>query len=959
MNISLNSQRLQRRINQIRVENADSKKFVPERELHDVMSREVVAEVVAEFIPSYHSEEVVDFIVHGARKVFGVLILINNIGHINHFIRNDQLQTRHIDYLLPFTKARLQEILDDEYVTDLFYEKQWEFSVPVFSGRIMPRALARQTILPYLSESYVAVGGYGSVRKICIHPSHRPQGFGDATEFVKKELEFDDTTYENEVRVLSSLQRLKHPNILQLVGCYTYNSKHNLVSPFVPGGTLRRFLENPKSPDLCREEMFSSIAGLTSAIWALHEFVHGDTEPSHKGHHQDLWPDNILVDGARFILADFGLSSIKSMNDVSRTPFKGRRGYCQAPECADLRPPYQEHETTRATDIFALACIIADLLVYLVWGSSGVQEFREAREFRMPPMCYYMYHKGETSNDAVAAWLEKAAKEDGSQSMQEVVQLLGQMLRILPTERPGAATVTATLYICTVRAFWEQFSEMFARFPSSPDALIEKARFLSWLGCQDIELYSSSLGATATLKAFESTVDILRQMREALRSIDETSVNLDCRSFLEVRTLNTQLLNLLSSDLRSTSRSRLESILLANIEAGRSGDIDSTMRTVFGDSLITRKAETKHLVAQVEGAKMASKIAAFQTVSGPIRDKIEIGRYKVAKIRPNQNGGRTRLMFVETIQYQDGFRKKKLLPRVLALCDLLSTKSLSSQLRIPPFYGIYDDIGAFCFEMLYDIPPEHGGEPSRKAPTSLHELLVEGEKCNFPPMERRLRLGLELAEALAAFHDVDWFHKDLTSFNILFFPEIQCLPSDRSNHPYLVGFHHSRSASDDFTEGPLQDRQHQRYHHPKYVSAENHDFTRFRPQFDYYSLGILLLEVGFWATIGVIMDAYAGDDNYTFADVLIQQKLPALSFHMGSQYADLVRQCLSSLDQPSHDIDQKDTLSSTINLAFKEKVVIPLKKLHKLYPLPDTDRKRKIREDDEESDRLPAKQKFE
>jgi hypothetical protein len=181
MNISSNIQLLQRRINEIRLENADTKRFVPEKELYDVMTRDVIAKVVVDFTPFDHTEEVVDFITKDARKVFGVLVLINYVGGINLFIRKDQLQTRHIDDLLPLAKTRLQEILNDSYIAELFYEKQWEFCVPVFSGRIIPRAFERQTILPYLTDSFLSAGGYGSVYKVEIHPSHRSQSFEATT----------------------------------------------------------------------------------------------------------------------------------------------------------------------------------------------------------------------------------------------------------------------------------------------------------------------------------------------------------------------------------------------------------------------------------------------------------------------------------------------------------------------------------------------------------------------------------------------------------------------------------------------------------------------------------------------------------------------------------------------------------------------------------------------------------
>lgn len=181
MYISPNTQLVQRRINDIRVENSESKRFIPEKELHNLMSRDVVASIVDDFIPAHYAEEVVNFVIKDARKVFGVLVLINYVGSINHFIAKDQFQTRCTDDLLPFTKKRLQDIVSDDYVADLFFEKQWEFSVPVFSGRIIPRILERQTILPFVNDTPEAVGGYGSVHKIEIHPSHRPQGLETTT----------------------------------------------------------------------------------------------------------------------------------------------------------------------------------------------------------------------------------------------------------------------------------------------------------------------------------------------------------------------------------------------------------------------------------------------------------------------------------------------------------------------------------------------------------------------------------------------------------------------------------------------------------------------------------------------------------------------------------------------------------------------------------------------------------
>lgn len=168
------SRSLEERINKIRVENSACKKFVPETELYEILSRESIAPLIGDFTPFHYAKEVVDFIVNNARKTFSILILINRIHYIGHFIKNDDFQARHIDDLLPFTKERLHHILEDDHMVEMFYERQWEFTAPMFLGQLVPRALSKYTILPFLAESHLAKGGYGSIYKTEIHPSHRP-----------------------------------------------------------------------------------------------------------------------------------------------------------------------------------------------------------------------------------------------------------------------------------------------------------------------------------------------------------------------------------------------------------------------------------------------------------------------------------------------------------------------------------------------------------------------------------------------------------------------------------------------------------------------------------------------------------------------------------------------------------------------------------------------------------------
>jgi hypothetical protein len=182
MSLSLELELLQRRINELRIENPNAQRFVPEDKLCDLLSRDTLVRVLGKLSPAYLSDEVVDFVLKRAPKVFAVLVLINQVGQINKFIQNDQFGTHRLDHQLPFTRSRLKEIFEDDYVGGLFHEKQWEFTAPTFSGEVTPRNLERWTVLPYLSEIHLTSGGFGSVYKVKIHPSYHPPTFQGTTE---------------------------------------------------------------------------------------------------------------------------------------------------------------------------------------------------------------------------------------------------------------------------------------------------------------------------------------------------------------------------------------------------------------------------------------------------------------------------------------------------------------------------------------------------------------------------------------------------------------------------------------------------------------------------------------------------------------------------------------------------------------------------------------------------------
>jgi hypothetical protein len=79
-------------------------------------------------------------------------------------------------------------------------------------------------------------------------------------------------------------------------------------------------------------------------------------------------------------------------------------------------------------------------------------------------------------------------------------------------------------------------------------------------------------------------------------------------------------------------------------------------------------------------------------------------------------------------------------------------------------------------------------------------------------------------------------------------PHSGCLHFDARDNR---GFQHSRR-SDHASEGPSQVSSHRHYHHLRRIGQRYGNERRFLPSCDFYSLGILLLEIGYWRTLAAI-----------------------------------------------------------------------------------------------------------
>jgi hypothetical protein len=240
--------------------------------------------------------------------------------------------------------------------------------------------------------------------------------------------------------------------------------------------------------------------------------------------------------------------------------------------------------------------------------------------------------------------------------------------------------------------------------------------------------------------------------------------------------------------------------------------------------------------------------------------------------------------------------------RVELLAEFLKAASRGSNildLRLLDCLGYCHDDKKARLGFVYAIPKSVG---DRSSYIRLHALMngYHESRLNPPPLGDRMQLAKLLCNAMFGFHKAEWFHKSFSSYNILLFPDVDdpdagtAETNEVSDYsvlsPYIVGFNNSRpSKPNEFSEPARPSNELRRYWHPDY---KNVPMQKYRHEFDYYSLGIVLLEIGLWSPLSVLMKEFEKADTDTFADTVRSSCCPALSSCIGSIYEGVVTDLL-------------------------------------------------------------------
>ncbi|KAG8531373.1 uncharacterized protein KY384_003002 [Bacidia gigantensis] len=218
--------------------------------------------------------------------------------------------------------------------------------------------------------------------------------------------------------------------------------------------------------------------------------------------------------------------------------------------------------------------------------------------------------------------------------------------------------------------------------------------------------------------------------------------------------------------------------------------------------------------------------------------------------------------------------------------------------------GWFIDESRSGFGFIYEIPrpsPYSSFRPhAAKTWTLLSFLQHSGstDSENTPSLEDRYRLALNLVTNLLHTHAKGITHRQINSNNVIFIQNSETSADSKPwkegviRKPYLVSW----DQCDEDAATPADDMHVPRlYRHPASVLGKR---SSFKPAFDVYSLGLVLLEIGLWLPLHKLFKS-----KYTmpkFRTKLQSTYAHKLAGKCGTMYMKIVEYCLHAADmEPS------------------------------------------------------------
>ncbi|KAK4432529.1 Serine/threonine-protein kinase CTR1 [Sesamum alatum] len=272
----------------------------------------------------------------------------------------------------------------------------------------------------------IGAGSFGTV--------HRAEWNGcDVAVKILMEQEFHAEQFKEFLREVAIMKRLRHPNIVLLMGAVMEPPKLSIVTEYLSRGSLYRLLHKPGASEALDERRRLSMA---YDVAKGMNYLHKHNPPIV---HRDLKSPNLLVDRKYTVkVADFGLSRLKANTFLSSKSAAGTPEW-MAPEVLRDEPSNEK------SDVYSFGVILWELAtLQQPWGSLNPAQVVAAVGFKGKRL-----EIPRDMNPQVAAIIESCwANEPWKRpSFSSIMESLRPLIRSPPTTQPSRAEMGLLIFL--------------------------------------------------------------------------------------------------------------------------------------------------------------------------------------------------------------------------------------------------------------------------------------------------------------------------------------------------------------------------------------------------------------------------------------------------------------------------------------------------------------------------------
>lgn len=274
-------------------------------------------------------------------------------------------------------------------------------------------------------ENLLGKGGFGSV-----YEGKLEDGSTVAVKRMDPELVSSKGLQEFQAEI-SMLGKVRHRNLVALLGYCTENNERLLVYEFMPQGTLSQHLfhweQNGLKPLSLNSRMLIAL-DVAHGMQYLHNLAYKIII------HRDLKPSNILLDDElRAKVSDFGLAKLAPEDKASvETRLAGTFGYL-APEYAATG------RVTTKSDVYSFGVVLMELIA----GQKALDEKRSEDKVHLVPWFRHISRDQERLRTFIDPVLQSTG--ENLKSINTVAELSWHCTQREPNARPDMGYVVAVL----------------------------------------------------------------------------------------------------------------------------------------------------------------------------------------------------------------------------------------------------------------------------------------------------------------------------------------------------------------------------------------------------------------------------------------------------------------------------------------------------------------------------------